>query len=155
MFNLFAEMNRQSWESLMKINPYIPFSGQCAEAFRFYQQVLGGELQMMKHGDSPFKDEVPADWHEAVLHAALMVDGAELMGCDAPPGHYQKPQGMSVTLQTAEPGETERVFTALAEGGTITMPLAETFWSPAFGMLVDRFGIAWMVTCAPATVAVA
>jgi PhnB protein len=155
MYNLFASMNPDPWETAMKINPYIAFSGQCAEAFRFYQQVLGGELQMMRHGDSPVKDEIPADWHDAIMHAYLAIDGNELMGCDAPPEYQKKPQGFSVTLQFPEPADTERVFNALAEGGNVTMPLAETFWSPAFGMLVDRFGISWMVSCTPAAVAAA
>ena len=136
----------------MRINPYISFGGQCAEAFGFYQQVLGGELQMMKHGESPYRDQVGPDWQDAVMHAYLRFDGGELMGCDAPPSHYQKPQGFSVTVQVSEPADAERIFNALSDGANVTMPVGETFWSPAFGMLTDRFGIGWMVTCDPAAV---
>ena len=129
----------------MQTVPYLNFDGDCRAAFTFYQQVLGGELQITSHGDSPIAGEVPAEWHDRVMHARLDADGATLMASDYPPGEHAKPKGMSVALHVESPAEAERIFHALAEGGTVTMPIAQTFWSERFGMLVDRFGIPWMI----------
>lgn len=132
----------------MQLVPYLNFDGQCREAFQFYEKVLGGKLEAMTtHGESPIAGEVPSTWRDRVLHARLMVRGQVLMGSDAPPGHYQKPQGLYVSVQVDTPADAERVFHALAEKGTVTMPLEETFWASRFGMLVDRFGTPWMVNC--------
>jgi PhnB protein len=76
----------------MQVNPYLNFDGQCAEAFRFYEQVLGGRIEMMQtHGESPIAAEVPSEWHERVLHARLVVGDQVLMASDSPPEHYEKP----------------------------------------------------------------
>lgn len=132
----------------MQLVPYLNFDGQCREAFQFYEKVLGGKLEAMTtHGESPIAGEVPSTWRDRVLHARLMVRGQVLMGSDAPPGHYQKPQGLYVSVQVDTPADAERVFHALAEKGTVTMPLEETFWASRFGMLVDRFGTPWMINC--------
>lgn len=130
----------------MEIAAYLTFDGRCGEAFRFYEKCLGGKLVMLQtHGDSPMKDQVPPDWHHRVLHARLEVDGKALMGSDAPPDRYQRPQGFSVSLSVASAKDAERLFSGLADGGTVVMPLQKTFWSPGFGMAVDRFGIPWMI----------
>jgi PhnB protein len=132
----------------MKLNPHLSFNGQCEEAFKFYQQCLGGETQtMMKYGDSPVADQVSTEWRDKILHATLVVGETTLMGADAPPDRFEKPAGFSVGIQVKEPAEAERIFNALAEGAKVTMPLQQTFWSVRFGMLVDRFGIPWMVNC--------
>ena len=132
----------------MRINPYLNFNGQCAEAFRLYEQVLGGQIQFMQtFGESPMRDDMPPDSHHWVMHATLSVGGQLLMGSDAPPPHFEKPQGFSVSLHPDTPAEAERVFNALAEGGEVRMPLEKTFWAARFGMLVDRFGTPWMVNC--------
>jgi PhnB protein len=81
------------------------------------------------------------------MHASLKAAGAVLMGSDAPPDRYKKPEGISVSIHVKEPAEAERIFHALAENGSVQMPIQETFWSVRFGMLVDRFGIPWMVNC--------
>lgn len=134
----------------MELSPYLNFNGQCAEAFRLYEKALGGQIvHMQTHGDSPMKDHVPASWHDAVLHVRLEVDGQAIMGSDAPGEHYAAPQGLSVSV-TVPPSDAERIFRDLADGGRITMPFEKTFWSPGFGMLVDRFGIPWMVNSAQA-----
>jgi PhnB protein len=91
--------------------------------------------------------QVPADWLNKIMHARLEVGDEALMGSDAPPDRYQRPRGITVSLQTNDPAEAERIFSALAEGGTVNMPLQETFWAIRFGMLVDRYGIPWMVNC--------
>jgi PhnB protein len=132
----------------MQMHPYLTFDGRCEEAFRFYQQALGGRIEMMQtHGDSPITGEVPPAWHGRILHARMTVGDAVLMGSDAPPEHFQAPQGISVSVQVDDPAEADRVFAALAEGGRATMPIDRTFWAERFGMLVDRFGIPWMVNC--------
>ena len=133
----------------MQLSPYLSFSGQCAEAFKFYQECLGGELNMHTHGDSPMKDEVPPGWGDKIMHARLAFDGNALMGCDAPPQYFAKPQGITVSLSLPDPAAAERVFKALADQGTISMPFGKTFWSAGFGMLTDRFGTPWMVNTEP------
>jgi len=135
----------------MELSPYLNFNGQCAAAFKFYEQCLGGRIQViMTHGESPLKDQVPADWHDKVLHARLVLGNDKtpwaLMGCDAPSTHYATPQGMAVTLSVTTTAEAERVYNALADQGKVTMPFQKTFWSAGFGMAVDRFGIPWMVS---------
>jgi PhnB protein len=132
----------------MQINPYLNFNGTCAEAFRFYEQVLGGKIMMMQtHGESPMRDQVPPDWHDAVMHVSLAAGGQVLMGSDAPGEYYEKPQGFSVSLQIEEAADAERIFNAFSEGGQVKMPLQKTFWAGRFGMLVDRFGTPWIINC--------
>jgi PhnB protein len=132
----------------MMLSPYLNFNGQCAEAFAFYAQVLGGKIVFMQtHGDSPMKDQVSADWQDKIMHATLAVGDTVVMGADAPPGHYAKPQGITVSISIASPAEGERIFNALAENGTVNMPFQKTFWAAGFGMAVDRYGIPWMVNC--------
>ncbi len=132
----------------MQMNPYLIFDGQCAAAFKFYEQCLGAKTAtMMTYGESPMAEQTPPEQRGAVMHARLTVGDAVLMGSDAPAGRYQKPAGFHLTLVTKDPAEAERVFGALAEGGTAQMPLQETFWAVRFGMLVDRFGTPWMVNC--------
>jgi PhnB protein len=132
----------------MQMHPYLTFDGRCEEAFRFYERALGGRIEMMQsHGDSPIAGEVPPDWDGRILHAWMTVGNAVLMGSDAPPEHFQTPQGISVSVQVDDPAEADGVFAALAGEGRVTMPIHRTFWAERFGMLVDRFGIPWMVNC--------
>jgi PhnB protein len=133
----------------MKFTPYLNFNGQCAEAFRFYEQVLGGRIEMMMtHGESPIAGEVPPAWHDRIMHARLAVGDQVLMASDSPPEYYQKPQGLFVSIHVDKPADAERIFNALAEDGKVTMPFEKTFWAAGgFGMLVDRFGTPWMVNC--------
>ena len=132
----------------MKMNPYLVFDGSCEEAFKTYAKVLGGEIvAMMPAEGTPAAEAWPNDWRNKIIHARLVVDGVALMGSDCPPERFEKMQGFSVTLNIKEPAEAERVFNALAEGGTVRMPLEETFWATKFGMLTDRFGTPWMSNC--------
>jgi PhnB protein len=135
----------------MQLASYVAFNGNCQEAFKFYEQVLGGKIEMMlDHASTPMAAEFPPDWLSRIMHARLVVGDAVLMGADAPPDHYKAPSGFSVSLHTKSPAEADRIFHALVEGGTVVMPIAETFWSPRFGMLTDRFGVPWMINCEPA-----
>lgn len=132
----------------MQMNPYLTFNGQCEAAFKFYEKCLGGKIEaMLPHKGTPAEAHTPPEWRDKIMHARLNVNGEVLMGSDAPPDHYKEPKGFSVSLQLKDPAESERIFNALAEGGKVGMPLQQTFWATRFGMLVDRFGIPWMINC--------
>ena len=132
----------------MQLTPYLNYNGNCAAAFKFYEKALGAKIDMLQtHGETPMKDQVPADWHKRVMHAQLSVGGAVLFASDAPPDGYEKPQGITVALQVDDPVEAERRFNALSDGGNVTMPIQQTFWAQRFGMVTDKFGIPWMVNC--------
>ena len=133
----------------MELTPYLTFNGDCAAAFKLYEKVLGGKVIMSQtFGESPAKETVPPEWHNRVMHVHLEVGKSALMGSDAPPPHYSKPQGTSVSISLPSMTDAQRIFNALAEGGTVTMPFEKTFWSPGFGMLTDRYGTPWMVNVA-------
>lgn len=133
----------------MRMNTYLTFDGRCEEAFTFYAGCLGGSIaSMFRHADTPAAEHVPADWGQKIMHAELRLPGGVLMGSDAPPGSVPHvPAGFAISLHPQEPAEAERIFAALSAGGTVQMPIQETFWSVRFGMLTDRFGIPWMVNC--------
>ena len=132
----------------MKLNPYLNFPGICEEAMSTYAKVLGGEMvAMMTYADMPGENSPPDAWKKMIAHARLVIGDNVLMASDAPPDRYKPMQGTSVTLNIDDPAEAERVFNALADGGTVEMPLDETFWAFKFGVLADRFGTRWMVNC--------
>ncbi len=132
----------------MQLNAHLSFNGQCETAFKFYAQCLGGKIAFMgTYAGTPMAEQVPPEWRQKIVHASLTVGEQVLMGCDTPPGQYDKPKGFSMTIGVKEPAEAERVFKALAKGGTVSMPMQKTFWSAGFGMLVDKFGIPWMINC--------
>ena len=130
----------------MELSPYLNFNGNCNEAFKFYEKTLGGKIEtLMTHGDSPMKDQVSADWRDKVMHVRLVVGNFALMGSDAPPQMFAPAQGSSVSLTVDNVAEGERIFAALSAGGKTQLPFQKTFWSPGFGMTMDRFGTPWMV----------
>src|SRR5580692_3415211 len=132
----------------MKIQPYLLFNGQCEEAFKFYEKVLGGKIEaMMPHAGSPAEQHTPPEWRDKILHARLNVGGEIIMGSDAPPAHQKTPQGFSVSITLNDSAEGERIFSTLSEKGSVSMPFQKTFWAKGFGMFVDRFGIPWMINC--------
>jgi len=127
---------------------YLGFDGQCEAAFAFYAKALKGEIvALMRYADAP--PEIPRMPGKAdrIMHARLTVGGRSLMGGDTPSQHFAKPQGFCVAYQADDPAEAERAFGALAEGGVVTMPIGPTFFAQKFGMLIDKFGIPWMVNC--------
>lgn len=141
----------------MKIVTSLSFRGQCREAFEFYAKVLGGKIAAaMPYGDAPpgmpITDEKYKAW---LMHCWLEIGDQALMGADMDVGwapNVDKPKnGFDVTLHTADKTEGQSWFDQLAEGGRVLMPFAETFWSPGFGSLVDRFGIPWIVNTTPST----
>ena len=132
----------------MRLHPYLNFNGQCEAAFKFYEQCFGGKIgAMFTHGGTPAAEGVPPEWHNKIMHASLTVGDDVLMGSDAPPGTYEEAKGFCVSLQIKDPTDGERIFNALAENGTVRMPFQKTFWAVGFGVVVDRFGIPWIINC--------
>lgn len=135
----------------MSFHAYLFFGGDCREAMARYQEVFGGDLQVMSFADAPPDARPSGDAADGVMHAALTLpDGSMLMASDDPAGGFAGHRGFGVAHTAADPDETRRVFALLAEGGEVQMPVEETFWSPAFGMCADRFGIPWMLDTTPA-----
>jgi PhnB protein len=132
----------------MDVNIYLTFDGRCAEAFAEYARVLGGEVAFQQtYGETPMAEHTAPEQHARVMHSELKLGDKVIMGSDAPPEWYTTPGGFSVSLHFDELDEGRRAFDALAEGGTVKMPLQETFWAKGFGMLIDRFGTPWIVNC--------
>jgi PhnB protein len=132
----------------MKINPHLSFNGDCEAAFQFYEKALGGKIQfLMTWADSPMAANVPADWQKKIMHASFVVGDQSFAGADAPPGRYEKPQGMYVALAIDTPEEADRVFKALSQNGKVQMEIQETFWAKRFGMAIDQYGTPWMINC--------
>ena len=133
------------------IQPYLFFGGRCEEALKFYRAAIGAQVDMLMHyKDCPEPQpsgSLPPGYENKVMHAAFRVGETRLMasdGCEKD----QSINGFSLSLALPTEYDVDRAFTALADGGQVSMPLAKTFWSPRFGMLTDRFGIRWMVTVA-------
>ena len=138
----------------MLVQPYLHFDGRCEEALHFYCQALGASIEMlMRYKESPEPPPpgmVPPGMEEKVMHATLRIGDSTIMASDDCTRTHTHFQGFQLSLSVANPQEAERRFTALAEGGQVKMPLTPTFFAPSFGMLVDRYGMAWMVIV-PAT----
>jgi len=133
----------------MIVQAYLFFDGRCEEAIGFYRRALGAELTMLMRyreaPDAPPPGAVPPGSENKVMHASLRIGDTVMMASD---GRCQgKPtfQGFSLSITVANEAEADRVFSALAEGGQVQMPLGKTFFSPRFGMVADRFGVSWMV----------
>ncbi|MDB5390044.1 MAG: glyoxalase/bleomycin resistance protein/dioxygenase [Planctomycetaceae bacterium] len=132
----------------MKVNAYLTFDGKCDAAFQFYEKCLGGKIVFkMTHGDSPMCDQMPPNMKDTIMHARMVIGEGIIMGSDAPPDRYAKPQGFNVALNMSDPAEAERIFQSLSQNGVVMMPLQETFWALKFAMFVDQFGIPWMINC--------
>ncbi len=132
----------------MQMNPYLSFNGQCEAAFAFYERCFGGQLgAIFRYAGSPMASQVPEDWQDKVMHGSLTVGGQVLMGGDVVPAAYEVPKGFSLSLQITSTSEAERIFHELAKEGRVTVPLEKTFWAARFGMVVDRFGIPWLINC--------
>ncbi len=128
----------------MKMHTYVNFAGTCAEAFRFYETLLGGTIgMMMTHGQAPDQSGANPEWKDAVLHARIAIGGTELMGADIPSAQPMRSAYLSLSVDSD--AEAERIFSALAEGGDVFMPMQETFFATRFGQLRDRFAVNWMI----------
>ena len=131
---------------------YLGFDGNCADAMRFYEQALGGKLEVLMSGaDSPMAEQMPKEFRHRIMHARLALPGGGLLYAGDTPANvpYEGIKGVSITVDYATVAEAQRVFDALAAGGRVTMPMQEAFWAKRFGMLVDRFGTPWIVNGEP------
>ncbi|WP_309387736.1 VOC family protein [Cerasicoccus frondis] len=130
------------------IQPYLFFNGRCEEALEFYQSAIDASVNMiMRFNESPEPvpaDQVPADFGDKIMHCCFKVGECDIMasdGCE----EGAKFDGFSLSITVEDEATAQKYFAALTEGGTITMPLGKTFWSPCFGMVTDKFGVSWMV----------
>ena len=136
----------------MELDPYIFFTGNCAEAMRFYEQALGAKLEMMMSGaDSPMAAQIPKESAHLILHARLALPGGGLLYAGDAPKHipYEGIKGVSIAIDYDTVAAAEKVFNALAAGGQVTMPMQPSFWAKRWGMLVDKFGTPWIVNGEP------
>ena len=130
----------------MIIEPYLIFEGRCEEAIAFYQQAVDAKLQMkMYFKDSPDKRGIDPAVNDLVMHASMLIGQSRVLMSD---GHAKSPakfEGFNLTLNVKDMAEAERAFANLSKGGQVRMPLAQTFFSPGFGMLADPFGVGWII----------
>lgn len=131
--------------------PYLNFGGNCREAFTRYQEIFGGELWMLPMSDMPGDEPAPAGHADLILHAALTFGEHLLMASDSFADDFARVEGMYVAYTDIDVPEAERVFAALTDGGEVENPLEDSFFSPAFGVCRDRFGIPWMIVAAQPT----
>jgi PhnB protein len=133
----------------MLVQPYLFFDGRCEEALEFYRRALGAEVEMlMRYKEAPEPpppNTVHPGMDERVMHARVRMGDSIVMAADDCTGRTKRFEGVQLTLTAADTAQAERWFNALADGGQVTMPLGKTFFAPSFGMLSDRFGMAWMV----------
>jgi len=136
----------------MQLTTYLNFNGNCEEAFEYYAKTLGGKVTFkMTLGESPMADQVPAEMRSKIMHSTLEVPNkGVLMGADHPQGKKVSPAGFCVSVHVTDMAEAERIFKDLSAGGQVQMPFQKTFWSPGFGMCIDKFETPWMVNCGPA-----
>ena|SRR5580704_7244263 len=130
----------------MKLHTYLNYGGNCEQAFRFYEQHLGGKITtMMTHADQPLPNDAPPGWQKAILYARMTIGETELMGNDVPPARFQPMRSAYLSLTVTSTEEAERIYALLSEGGQIFMPMQETFFAFRFSMLRDKFGTSWMI----------
>jgi len=130
----------------MKTDVHLVFSGSCREAFAFYEKTFGSKIGItMTYGDAPAGSPVPPGSKDLVMHTAMPLGSTLLMGCDAPPERTPTFGGFQISVSDPNEDEVKRIYAALSEGGSVQMPLTQTFWSPLFGMCTDKFGLGWMV----------
>ena len=130
----------------MKLYTYLNYGGNCEQAFRFYEQHLGGKItMMMTHAEQPGINTVPPEFQKAILHARMTIGETELMAADVPPERFQPMRSAYLTLIVESIDEAERIYALLSDGGEIFMPIQETFFAYRFAMLRDKFGTSWMI----------
>ncbi len=130
----------------MKLYTYLNYGGNCEQAFRFYEQHLGGKITtMVTHAQGPNAKDVPDNWKNAILHARISIGETELMGADIPPERFQPMRSAYLSLVADSSAEAERIYSVLSDGGELFMPMQETFFAFRFAMLRDKFGTSWML----------
>jgi PhnB protein len=133
----------------VKINPYLNFDGQCEEAFKFYESVLGGKIEaMIRYDEMPESGNFPPQSAKHIMHTMLRIGDNMLMGSDAPSPYFKKAEGITVAINVDTPDEAEHLFHTLSKDAeSVMMPLGETSWAQRFAMFVDRYGTPWMINC--------
>ena len=132
----------------MDVRPYLDFKGECEAAFSFYERALGGTLgPIFRYEGTSLAHQVPPHWQNKVMHASITIGNQVLMGADVAPDRYETPKGFSLSLQFSDTTQAERVFGELSMNGRIVSPLEPTFWAARFGVVVDQFGITWLINC--------
>ena len=130
----------------MKVEPYLLFNGRCEEALDFYTRALDAEVTaLMRYSDAPDPDVRPGVPRDKIMHANFRIGESLLMASDGECAGEPEFAGVSLSISPPDEAEAKRLFDALLEGGEVILPLGKTFWSPAFGMLKDRFGLSWMI----------
>lgn len=130
----------------MKLHTYLNFGGNCAEAFRFYEQHLGAKiLILMTFGQAPDQSQIPAGQKGNVMHARITIGDTDVLGSDVPPERFDPMRSVYLSLGVDSIAEAERIYNLLSDGGQIFMPMAETFFAHRFAMLRDKFGTSWMI----------
>lgn len=131
----------------MQVQPYLSFEGRCEEALEFYKKNAGAEVTtLMRWSDSPDPDmKAPPGYENKIMHAAFKIGDTTLMADDGMGPGTAEFKGVTLALTAGDDAETKRLFDALSKGGSVQMPLSKTFWTSSFGMLRDKFGVAWMV----------
>ena len=130
----------------MKLRTYLNYGGNCRQAFRFYEQHLGGKItSMMTHGQMPGPNQASPEWKDAILHARMEIGGTDIMASDVPPERFQPMRSAYLSLSVESTEDAERIYALLSDGGEIFMPMEETFFAFRFAMLRDKFGTSWMV----------
>lgn len=130
---------------MAQLNPYLKFSGNCREAMTFYHEVLGGELSLQTVGETPMKDQMPAETHNEILHSVLQGNGFVIMASDMlRVDQIKDGNRVTLVLNCESEEEINTLFSKLADGGNIEHPLKTEFWGATYGDLTDKFGINWM-----------
>jgi PhnB protein len=128
------------------ILPYLVFNGRCEEAIEFYRKAIGAKVEMMmRFKDAPEQSMISPGHEEKIMHASLKIGATMFFASDGRCEPNSRFSGFSLSLEAADEAAAKAFFNALADGGQIHMPLTKTFYSPCFGMVVDRFGVTWMV----------
>ena len=131
----------------MNVTPYLMFNGRCEEAINFYKTELGAEvLALLRFKENPPPaDRVPANWDNKVMHSCFKIGDTQIMATDGDRADKAGFSGVRLSIEVKSEAEAERAFNGLSKGGQVKMPLGKTFFSPAFGMVADKFGVSWMV----------
>ena len=133
----------------MQVQPYLFFDGRCDEALEFYKNAVGAKVGMlMRFKDAPAPTQCKPGSENKVMHAQVQIGDTAVLASDGRNSGQPKFEGFALTISANSEAETDRIFTALGEGGQVTQPLTKTFFSPRFGMLADKFGVHWIVLTA-------
>ncbi len=132
----------------MTINTYLHFNGNCEQALKFYEKALGMKVAfLLRYSEAPAGEECSAQLASKIMHGRIVSGHNVIMASDCPPDRYAPQAGFSISINVETPSEADKYFNALSEKANIIMPIGETFWAQRFGMLVDQFGVSWMVNC--------